>query len=79
MDLRWLGTEGAEGYDVWWLGSRVAAGVAGTDYTAQDVPCGTPLPYAVFARGARGRTLGGAWGTTEVECSPSPVRRRLQR
>ena len=79
MDLRWLDAAGAEAYDVWWLGARVAAGIAGTDFTAYDVPCGTPLSYAVFARGARGRTLGGAWGTTAIDCSPRPARRRLRR
>ncbi len=79
MDLRWLGADGAHGYEVWWLGARVATGITDTSYAFESVPCGTPLEYAVFARGDRGRTLGGEWGTTSVECTPSQVRRRLQR
>ena len=79
MDLRWFETPDALGYEVWWLGSRVAAGVTEAGFSFENVPCGTPLAYAVFARGDRGRTLGGAWGTTSVECSPKPARRILQR
>jgi len=79
MDLRWLPAEGAVGYDVWWLGARAAEATAATEYAVTDVPCGTPLGYAVFARGTRGRTLGGAWGTTEVVCAPRAVRPHLHR
>lgn len=79
LDLRWLEAADALGYEVWWLGERVATGVTGTDITFENVPCGMPLAYAVFARGVRGRTLGGAWGTTTAECSARPVRRTVRR
>jgi len=79
IDVRWLAAEGAAGYDLWWLGARVAAGLTDTSHAITEVPCGVPLGYAVFARGARGRTLGGEWGATEVVCSPRPVREHLLR
>ena len=79
IDIRWLAAEGANQYDVWAQTGRIASGVTDTSYTFQGVPCGVPFSYAVYARGTRGRILGGAWGSLQLECAPRPVRRHLAR
>ncbi|MFI5167637.1 MAG: hypothetical protein ACHQQS_13550 [Thermoanaerobaculales bacterium] len=79
MNIRWHHVEGAERYDVWWLGARVKAGIAATDTIVENVPCDTPLTYAVYARDKRGRTLGGASGTTSKACVSRPARAHLGR
>jgi hypothetical protein len=71
LELRWTAMDGARAFDVWLAGRRVAAALRRTDYIAARPPCNRPLLYAVYARGAKGRTLGGEWGLATTHCTPS--------
>ncbi len=79
IDIRWLPVDGARAYDVWGPAGRVATARPDTDFTFVEATCGDPFRYAVYARGDRGRVLGGSWGSTLMECAPRAARRHLAR